>query len=110
MIIFIKGLPGSGKTVISDKISYHLKWNVIHVDQLKSKFTKQNPTADFLKEVLPFSYKQTNEELLKFKDDNMIVEEIFRNPSFVQGVLDFCKEYKIEYHWFLLKRDTNTLI
>ena len=110
MIIFIRGLPGSGKTTISNRVGEKLRWEVVHVDQFKKEIMKQNPEADFIKEVVPRSYQKTLEKLQEYKEKNAVVEEVFRNAGFVQSVIDFCDHNSIKYQWYKIIRDEELLL
>jgi len=110
MIIFIRGLPGSGKTTISNLLAEKLQWQVIHADEFKKELMKQNPEANFIQEIVPGSYKKTIEKLQEYKDKNVIVEEVFRNKEFVQSVLDFCNQNCIHYKWFKIIHDETLLL
>lgn len=110
MIIFIRGLPGSGKTTISDKVAEKLGWNVVHADEFKKELMRQKPDADFVREIVPASYKLTLGKLGTYKNSSVIIEEVFRNKEFVQSVLDFCNKNSIKYQWFKIIRDENLLL
>ena len=110
MIIFIRGLPRSGKTTISNTLAEKLKWKVIHVDDFKKELMDQNPKAFFIQEVVPYSYKKTLEELEKNKGSDLIVDELFRNKDFVQEALNFCNKNNISYRWFNIERDMDKLV
>lgn len=111
MIIFIRGLPGTGKTTISSALSDKLDWRIINIDHYKNEFIDQNPNARLSKEFIPHSHKKFLEELSKIKkDDDLIVEELFWNKDFVKDILDLCKENNIQYQWFKLVRDEKILL
>lgn len=106
MIIFLRGLPVSGKTTLANILANELNWNVIHVDDYKNEFIHQNANALFSKEVIPYSHKKTLEELSNIKNNaNVVVEEIFWNKDFVQELLDLCKKNNVQCQWFKLVRD-----
>ncbi len=105
MIIFLRGLPGCGKTTIADNLVEKLKWEVLHVDDIKGELMKQKPQASFVEEIVPASYKLALERLQSYQTKNVIVEEMFRNKDFVQQVLDFCHNNNIKYQWFKIWRD-----
>ena len=109
MFIFIRGLPGSGKTTISNKLAEQLHWDVIHVDHYKTEFISQNQDAYITKEFIPYSHKKTLEKLSDIKN-NVIIEELFWNNDFIQALLSFCKKNNIQYQWFKLIRDKKTLL
>ncbi len=110
MIIFLRGLPGTGKTVISNKLAQILRCEVIHVDDFKGELMKRKPGANFLKEVVPYSYERTLDKLSKHKGSDVVVEEIFRNEGFVQRVMNFCDQNKIKATWFKITRDRKFLL
>jgi adenylate kinase family enzyme len=110
MIIFIRGIPGSGKTVIADKLAEKIGWKVIHIDDFKKEFSDKNPKAFFIEEVVPYSYKKTLEILENYKNENIIVEEIFRNRDFVQQISDFCDKNNITNRWFNIVRDIKKVL
>jgi 2-phosphoglycerate kinase len=110
MIIFIRGIPGSGKTSIADKLGEKTGRKVIHVDDFKKEMMTQNPKAFFTEEVIPYSYKKTLEALEKYKGEDLIIEEIFKNKDFVRSVLDFCDKNNISYKWFIITRDIKKIL
>ena len=109
MIIFIRGMPGNGKTTISNILAGKLNWEAIHVDYYKDEFMRQNPGALFFGEAVPYSYKKIIDKLSNTKN-NVIVEEIFRNKDFVQMILNLCKKNYIQYQWFKLVRKKKDLL
>lgn len=111
MIIFLRGLPASGKTTLANILANELNWRVIHVDHYKNEFISQNPDALSSKEFIPYGHKKTLEELSNIKNNaNTIVEELFWNKDFVQEILDFCKKNNVQYQWFKLVRDKKYLL
>jgi dephospho-CoA kinase len=110
MILFIRGLPGSGKTTISKLLAERLQWDVIHADEFKKELMKQNPEANFVKEIVPTAYEKTLEKIQEYKSTNVIVEEALRNKDFVQKLLHFCAENNIKNQWFKILRDKSILL
>ena len=110
MIIFLRGLPGTGKTVISNILAERLHCAVMHVDDFKRDFRKQYPQADFIKEVVPHSYAKTLEQIGEYASKDLIVEEIFRNEDFVRSLVDFISKNSIKAFWFKIVRDEKLLL
>jgi uridine kinase len=110
MFIFIRGIPGSGKTSVSTKLSNLLNWEIIHVDLYKKEYMENNPDADFIEEIIPYSYKTTIAKLKECKNKNLIIEEIFRNHDFIKDILNSCKENRIDFKWFKIKRDMGDIL
>lgn len=109
MIIFLRGLPGSGKTTVAKLLAEKLSWNVVSIDKYKKELMEQNPEANFITEIIPGSYKKAFAEL-KDKKENLIVEEVFRNKEFVNQLLELCREENIENKWFKITRDMSEII
>ena len=110
MIIFLRGLPGSGKTVIADALAERLNWKVVHVDEFKRELRKKNPNADFLKEIVPASYHIALHNLEEQKDSDLVVEELFNDRTFVENVLKVCEKNNIPCRWFKVVRDKKDVL
>ena len=109
-IIFLRGLPGSGKTSISNSLSEKLGWKVIKIDQFKSDYMREHPDADFLSEVVPHSYARAIETIKGIEDENIIVEELFRSIDLVISMQDLSRKKNMSQHWFKLERSMEALI
>jgi broad-specificity NMP kinase len=110
MIIFIRGLPGSGKTHISNDLGARLNIPVIHSDDLKKELTDRKPEAFFKEEVIPYSYDRILQEIMRHKDNNVIIEELFRTKDFVNKILSLCTKEAIISRWFQIDRDFREVI
>lgn len=110
MILFLRGLPGTGKTTIANVLAAQLQWDVVHVDALKKEYMEAHPGADFRTVVVPASYDKALEVLQGYTFKNVIVEEVFRDEAFVRRVLDFCDQNNVQYQWFKIIRDKEHLL
>jgi tRNA uridine 5-carbamoylmethylation protein Kti12 len=107
-VIFIKGLPGVGKSTITKRLTRTLAAQHINVD----KFKREAKTGNFRKDRL-YAYKKTLRELNKFKKakkDYVVIDEIFYNKKFVGDLLKFIKKNKANAYWFRITRPTKELL
>ncbi len=109
MIIFLRGLPGSGKTTIANLLSDKKGWKVISIDEYKKEIMKEYPEAHFITEIVPLSYKRALEEIDKVTGD-VIVEEILRNKDFVEQLNELNKTKKVETKWFKIVRNMEDIV
>lgn len=109
MFVFIRGLPGVGKTSIANSLAEKLQWKVISIDAFKKQLMNELPNADFVSEIVPASYQKGFEILEKYIDENVIIEEVFRNKEFVEKILIFCQQNNIPFQWFKIIRDKRLL-
>jgi shikimate kinase len=109
MIIFLRGLPGSGKTTIAKELAEKLNTELISIDKYKKELMSEKPEANFVKEIVPESYKRALLEL-KNKKDNLIVEEVFRNKEFVSNIEELCNQENINAIWFKITRTMEDII
>lgn len=111
-LIILRGLPGSGKSTIAEKLSDKLGGKVIYGDSFKREFMSAN--TDFKnEEVFEYSHNKIFNEIEKYfsqKEKLVIVEELFDNKEFVEKIKVFCKENNIEIFWFYIKRDLEKLL
>lgn len=110
MIIFLRGLPGSGKTTIADLLGKRLGWLVVHVDESKTEYMNAHPDASFKDEVVPHAQKIFMEKLESYKDEDLVVEETFWIENFVINILEFCEINRINSKWFLIERDMSQIL
>lgn len=111
VIIFLRGLPGSGKTSIAHKLEEKLDCaEVIHSDAFKIDYLKKHKDCDFA-DACKYSYSKTIKRLSTLSVKKIIiVEELFYDSDFVQKIRDFCREKNIRTFWFYLKRNLNKLL
>ena len=108
-IIFIRGLPGTGKTTIAKQLARKFNARYLNIDEFKIKAK----TGDFKKDCL-YAYKMTLDSLsLLRKDKNInyiIMEEIFYNKKFVNDLIKFTKDNHFLSYWFQVKRSLRDLL
>lgn len=110
MYIFIRGLPGVGKTTIARRLTDELGWPVKRVDDHKIAYMNEHPDADFIDEVVPHSHEQFLDELQESEHENLITEGLFKDRDLVSSANKICENKSIEPQWFLIERDREKLL
>lgn len=112
-LIILRGLPGSGKTELANKLAVDLGAEVLHIDYLKTQIMKDFPGQFTWPRVKAMAYDKTIEYLTEQKENGVqiiILEELLQRKSFVDRLQNFCREQGIEMAWFRLKRGMDKLI
>ncbi len=109
-IIIIRGLPGTGKTIVS-KILGKIFFNseVICVDKLKIQAMKKGYNFEKSQKI---AYKQTLKRLYSIYDKKnyIIIEELICDKDFYNELRDFVDKTKSEDYWFRLLRPLEKLL
>ena len=111
-LIILRGLPGCGKSVITEKLEERCNSSVIFGDTFKRSFMNQNPGSEN-KEIYQYAYDKIFEkikELFEGGNEIVIVEELFNDRSLVEKIQSFCKERQIEIKSFFIERDLEKLL
>lgn len=113
-IIALRGLPGSGKSYIAEKIrSQTESIEIINVDKYKLEFRKNNPDVSF-GEALKYSYEQALLRLGQMHKENsevlVVIEELFNDAGFVKSVQDFCRTNGVSIAWYYIERSIEDLL
>ncbi|TRZ78014.1 AAA family ATPase [bacterium] len=109
-IIFIRGLPGTGKTTIANLLKTELSVKVICVDNFKLEAVSNGANV---KDSRKIAYKKTLEVLeLYIKQDPqyIIVEEIIYNSLFFDQLQTFVKNSNSDAYWFRIERPLEELL
>jgi len=110
-VIFIRGVPGVGKTLVSEALKkIFLDAEVIGVDKFKLKAMKNGEDFDKSKK---FAYEQTLKKLELFykkNKDYVIIEEIICDQDFLNRIYEFLDKTKSQSYWFRLKRKIKELL
>lgn len=109
-LIILRGLPGSGKSVIAGKLGEQLNKSVVSGDVFKLEFMKNN--CDF-KEACQLACAKVFEkikELFNERNKIIIIEELFHNRDFFNKIKNFCEKNNIEIKSFYIKRDLDKLL
>jgi len=110
-VIFIRGLPGTGKTIASEilgKILVNSK--VICVDKFKLQAMKKGESFEEGEER---AYKKTLEKLNSFYEQNrkeIIIEGVIIDEGFYNELRYFVNKTKSEDYWFRLLRPLEKLL
>ncbi len=113
-IIALRGLPGSGKSYLAQKMMEQIPGLVvISVDQYKVEFNKNNPGQPF-RAALQYSYKQALEKLERLSIENnppvVVIEELFCDAEFVKSLQAFCEANNVSISWFQIERPMDQLL
>lgn len=109
-IIFIRGLPGTGKTSVAKELINKLDGKVVHiwVDNFKIEAGLDNfPKA------IKTAYEKTISVLndcLSQDVDWVVIEEILYDKGFISTLQEFVKKNNIKAYWFLLERPLDVLL
>jgi len=111
--IFIRGVPGTGKTLVANILGKILSNSkVIHVDKLKVQAMKKlKNTQKNIEKSREIAYEQTLKELELFQDKNCIIlEEVICDKYFLQSLIEFLNKTKSNAYWFRLMRPIKKLL
>lgn len=111
-IIALRGIAGSGKTELANRLAPLLSAEVLHVDWLKSDFKKKFPEKDW-PEIRAMAYDEALKQIETFKlknIDTLIIEELFIDPSFVASLQNFCTSNGIALDFIRVERDIEQLL
>lgn len=109
-IIFLRGLPGSGKTKLANRLAEQLSAEVLHVDELKVEAKKN---LELWPEARQKAYNQTLDYFTDAKNrgvDIVICEELMADTEFVKRLETFCRENQIEAFWYRIDREMTKLL
>ena len=105
-VIFIRGLPGTGKTPIAHNLENKLKNSeVIHLDDFNIKATK--------KDVLESAYKKVVNKLYllyKKNKEHILIEGVICDKYFSKMLNEFVTETKSTAYWFRLEKPLENLL
>jgi len=111
LVIFIRGVPGVGKTTVSKILEERLpNSEAIYVDNFKIKAMKKGYTFNKAQKI---AYNQTLQKLyfLHKKNKNYIIlEEIISEKDFLRSLIEFLNETKSNVYWFRLMRPIEKLL
>ncbi len=112
-LIIIRGLPGSGKTELANKLAADLGAEVLHIDYLKTQIMKDFPGQFTWPEIRAKAYEATLEYLAQAEAKGiatLVCEELLRDKEFVERLRSFCQEKGVETVWFRVERDLEKLL
>lgn len=109
--IFIRGIPGTGKTIVSEILEKIFpNSEIICVDDFKLKAMKDGKSFE---ESQKIAYEQTLKELHLFHKQNkndVILEEIICEKDFLDKLNWFLYETQTKAYWFRLMRKVKELL
>ena len=104
-IIFLRGLPGTGKTIIAQSLKNNLfDTEIIHVDNFKLKAMQKGKN---FKNANNFAYEETIKKLYKFyfmKKRFVIVDELICERKFFNKLCSFLNKTDSYAYWFRILR------
>ena len=107
-LIILRGLPGTGKTTLAEKLVEKIGAVNIWTDGFKH----EAKTGSRLKDC-NYAYKKTLKILEEYNAKNIkyaIVTEILYSRNFRNNLLKFIKKSKSKAYWFQLKRPLSALL
>lgn len=111
LFIFIRGVPGTGKTIVSKLLKKELiNSEIINVDDFKIKAIKEGGTFEDAKKI---AYDKSLSKLYEFhssKKDYIILEELICEKEFLNKINSFLKRTKSDYCWFRLMRKIKDIL
>ena len=109
-VIFVRGLPGTGKTIIA-KILKEVFFNseIISVDKLKIQALKSKFTFS---EANKIAFEKAMKKLYKLSKTKEVIifEEMICNKEFYQELNNFIKGTRCNSYWFRITRKLNHLL
>lgn len=115
-LIILRGLPGTGKSTLADKLGKQAGYEVLHVDAFKLSALSELqgiPKAMALREARKRAYLETMQNLYflyGLKKTGVFVEELFCDRAFVQKVTDFARKPDISFYCFRIERTLDDLM
>lgn len=112
-LIVLRGLPGSGKTELADRLAAEFGASVLHVDYFKTQIRKDFPDQFSWPEVRAKAYDEALRYLAEEEKKGtpiIICEELFRDKDFVERLMNFCQENGVETKWFRIERGLEKLM
>lgn len=110
-IIFIRGLPGTGKTIVSEILGKIFSDSeIICVDKFKLQEMKKGKNFEKAQEL---AYKKALKKLdLLYKKgkEYIILEEIICDKDFYNNLNNFVNKTNLVAYWFRLGRPLNKLL
>jgi len=107
-IIFIRGLPGTGKTVVAEILNkIFIDSEIILVDKFKLQAMKKGKSFE---ESLEIAYKKALEKLNSLDKEYIIVEELIHDKDFCKDLNNFINKTKSHAYWFRLLRPIEKLL
>lgn len=107
-VIFIRGLPGTGKTIVAKILKQiFLDAEIISVDKFKLQAVKRGKNFEESKKV---AYEKTLEKLNSLNKEYIIVEELICDENFYLELNDFVNKTKSRTYWFRLLRPLSKLL
>lgn len=111
-LIILRGLPGSGKTELSNRLASELGAVVVHVDSLKLDIRQEFPGMS-RSEIREKAYGRTIQKLKELKENDVsivICEELMCDATFVNRLEGFCRDYRVESSWLRIDRSIEKLL
>ncbi len=111
-IIAIRGIAGSGKTELANRLAASIGAEVLHVDWLKSALKKKFPEKGW-PEIRALAYEEALQKIEEFKlrgIEAFIIEELFIDPSFVSSLQNFCESNAIALQFIRIERNLEKLL
>lgn len=110
-IIFIRGVPGVGKTTVAKILGEILpNSHVIHTDEFKIKAMKKGKSFEESKKI---AYEKTLDKLYFLSSQDFVyitLEEIICDKNFLECLIEFLNKTKSHSYWFRLMRPLNKLL
>lgn len=109
--IFIRGVPGTGKTIVAEQIKKRLSNSeIINVDNLKIKAMHNGKDFESAKNI---AYEQSLKKLYKFyliKKNYVILDELICEEEFLKKLHVFLDQTNSHSYWFRLVRKLKELL
>ena len=112
-LIILRGLPGSGKTELANKLGADLGAEILHIDNFKTQIRKDFPDQYSWTEIKAKAYGSALEHLAMAETRGvpvLVCEELLQDKAFVGRLIDFCQEKGIETSWFRIERSLEKLL
>lgn len=112
-LIILRGLPGSGKTELANKLGSGLGAEVLHIDDFKIQVRKDFPGQFTWPEIRAKAYDETLRYLTEAEARGvalLVCEELFLDKDLVGRFIKFCEEREVEASWFRVERDLDKLL
>ncbi|MFA5000893.1 MAG: AAA family ATPase [Candidatus Paceibacterota bacterium] len=112
-LIILRGLLGSGKTELANKLAADLGAEVLHIDNFKTQIRKDFPGQYSWTEIKAKAYDSALEYLAKAETNEvpvLVCEELLQDKAFVRRLIDFCQEKGVETSWFRVERSLEKLL